>query len=238
MRYALYFTPRRNHPLTITAASWLGRDAFTNTGIPIAPIGDLDVADLLRWTAEPRRYGFHATLVAPFRLKQGVGEKDVIRVVETFATQSAPLSALRLRLAQLGRFLALVPASPNEELDVLAGAAVDHFGGLRAPLTEREIARRNPDRLTERQRTYLDRYGYPYVKEEFRFHMTLTGPVATAEAARIEPVLHRLLASALAAPIEVDAVTLFVEPEPGTPFTVHSTYRLCADETRKAARHA
>jgi hypothetical protein len=27
----------------------------------------------------------------------------------------------------------------------------------------------------QRQRNYLDRWGYPYVMEEFRFHMTLTG---------------------------------------------------------------
>ena len=238
MRYALYFTPHRKHPLTIAAANWLGRDAFTNTDISIADTGDLDAADLLRWTSEPKRYGFHATLVAPFRLKHGLNEQDAVRAIETFAAQSVPLSIPRLKLARLGSFLALVPASSNPELAAFASAAVDHFHALRAPLTEHEIARRKPDRLTERQRAYLDRYGYPYVKEEFRFHMTLTGPVTAADAARIEPVLRHLLAPALSAPIEVDAVALFVEPEPGTPFFVHSTYRLRADETRKAAFHA
>ena len=122
--------------------------------------------------------------------------------------------------------------------EALAGAAVDRFNALRAPLTAPEIARRNPDRLTERQRAYLDRYGYPYVKDEFRFHMTLTDPVTMAEAARIEPVLHRLLAPILATPIEIDAVALFVEPEPGAPFIVHSTHRFHAGQTRKIAGHA
>lgn len=238
MRYALYFTTHREHPLTIAAATWLGRDAFSNTDIPIANTGGLDVTDLLRWTAEPRRYGFHATLVAPFRLKHGLNEQDAAHAAEIFAAQSAPRSISRLKLARLGSFLALVPASSNPELAAFASAGVDHFCTLRASLTDREIARRNPDRLTERQRVYLDRYGYPYVKEEFRFHMTLTGPVTEADAARIEPVVHHLLAPVLAAPVEVDAVALFVEPEPGAPFFVHSTYRLRAGETRKAAFHA
>lgn len=238
MRYALYFTPGRDHPLTVAVANWLGRDAFDNARPPVAETHGLDADELSRWTAEPRRYGFHATLVAPFRLRQGFDERDVIRAAALFAVQSARPSAQQLTIARLDSFLALVPASSNGELKALAGSAVDCFCSLRAPLTEQEIARRNPDRLTKRQRAYLDRYGYPYVKDEFRFHMTLTSPVSATEAARIEPILARLLAPILVAPVAIDAVTLFVEPEPGAPFTVHSTYRLSANETRETACHA
>lgn len=238
MRYALYFTPDRDHPLTAAAAAWLGRDAFTNAITSVVDVYGLDAADVSRWTTEPRRYGFHATLVAPFRLRSDLDECDIIRAMESFAAQSRPLSEQHLKVAMLDRFLALVPSAGDGELVALAAAAVDHFRHLRAPLTEQDIARRNPERLTERQRAYLDRYGYPYVKDEFRFHMTLTGPLAATEAARIEPVLHRLLASTLSAPVEIDSVALFVEPEPGAPFTVHSTCRLSAGETRKTACHA
>lgn len=238
MRYALYFTPDRDHLLTVAAAAWLGRDAFSNTAVPIVDNHGLDPAELLRWTAEPRRYGFHATLVAPFQLSPDNDERDIIRATEIFAARSRPVLQQHLKLALLDRFLALVPSTTCGELAGLAAAAVDHLHHLRAPLTVQEIARRNPERLTERQRAYLDRYGYPYVKDEFRFHMTLTGPVTTAEAARIEPVLHCLLAPMLVTPIEVDSVALFVEPEPGAPFTVHSTYRLRAGETGKTACHA
>lgn len=238
MRYALYFTPGRDHPLTVAAANWLGRDAFRNACPSVADTHGLDAEELSCWTAEPRRYGFHATLVAPFRLRQGLDEQDVIRAAELFAMQSARPSVQRLTIARLDSFLALVPASSNGELEALAGSAVDCFCSLRAPLTEQEIARRNPVRLTKRQRAYLDRYGYPYVKEEFRFHMTLTGPVSATETARIEPALARLLAPILVAPVAIDAVTLFVEPEPGAPFTVHSTYRLSVNETRETACHA
>jgi putative phosphonate metabolism protein len=238
MRYALYFTPDRHHPLTVAVANWLGRDAFGNARPSIADAHGFDADELSRWTAEPRRYGFHATLVAPFRLRQGLDEQDVFRATKVFAEQFARPSAQRLTIARLDGFLALVSASSDGALGALAGSAVDCFRSLRAPLTEQEIARRNPDRLTERQRAYLDRYGYPYVKDEFRFHMTLTGPVSATEAARIEPVLSRLLAPILVAPVAIDAVALFVEPEPGAPFTVHSTYRLSANETRETTCHA
>ena len=238
MRYALYFTPDRSHPLTATAAAWLGRDAFSNASIPAVDIDDLAAKDISRWTAEPRRYGFHGTLAAPFRLKSGFGERDIVHATEAFAAKSSLVPGQRLKIATLGRFVALVPAASGGELEALATAAVDHFGILRAPLTDEDIARRNPERLTARQRRYLDLYGYPYVKDEFRFHMTLTGPMAAPDIARIEPVLHRLLARALATPVDVDAVALFVEQEPGAPFTVHSTYRLPAKETREIVCHA
>lgn len=237
MRYALYFTPHRDHPLTVAAANWLGRDAFSGADFPVADVHGFDADDLTKWTAEPRRYGFHGTLVAPVRLKPGLGEADAVRTAEYLVAQSPPTIIPRLRIARLENFLALVPAVPNAELEALASAAVDHFCALRAPLTEHEIARRNPDRLTDRQRAYLDRYGYPYVKDEYRFHMTLTGPVTEAEAARLEPILHDRFVQLLASPVDVDAVALFVEPEPGAPFTVHSTYRLCPDEIRKTVRH-
>ncbi|MGP2490013.1 DUF1045 domain-containing protein [Mesorhizobium sp. PUT5] len=226
MRYALYFTPHHDHPLTLAAAAWLGRDAFSGEETQLADIGDLAAADLSRWTAEPRRYGFHATLVAPFRLETGLAQEDVLRAAASLAGRCAAFAISRLEIARLENFLALVPAQANADVEALADAAVDHLQPLRAPLSECEIARRNPARLSARQRTYLERHGYPYVKEEFRFHMTLSGPLAPVEVGRIEPVLKALLAPVLASPVAVGSVSLFVEPAPGAPFTVLATHRL------------
>ncbi len=234
MRYALYFTPPRDHPLTVACSRWLGRDAFTGEETDITGKPGLDAVELSDWTAEPRRYGFHATLVAPFRLGSDFGERDVLRAADALADGCAPF-ALSLAIARLGNFLALVPARSNTEVEALAGTAVDRFDLLRASLTDSEITRRRPERLSERQRAYLLRHGYPYVKEEFRFHMTLTGPVSEKEADRIEPALHEILAPLLASPVEIDSVAVFTEPEAGAPFTVHSIHRLDAAESRKTA---
>ncbi|MDN5926045.1 MAG: DUF1045 domain-containing protein [Hyphomicrobiales bacterium] len=234
MRYALYFTPPRDHPLADACSGWLGRDAFTGAELPVSGRLGLGATELSTWTAEPRRYGFHATLVAPFRLGLNFGERDVRRTADTIADSCAPF-AMSLEIARLGNFLALVPPPRKAEVKALADTAVDCFDPLRAPLTDSEIERRNPERLSERQRVYLQRHGYPYVKEEFRFHMTLTGPVTEKEAERIEPVLQDILAPLLTLPLIVDAVAVFTEPEAGAPFSVHSVHPLGAAKNRKTA---
>ena len=38
--------------------------------------------------------------------------------------------------------------------------------------------------VTERQASNLDRWGYPYVFDDFRFHMTLTGPLTADDRGR------------------------------------------------------
>lgn len=234
MRYALYFTPDHDHKLTRAGAGWLGRDAFSGEENCRADKIDSAVEEgRQRWTAKPRRYGFHATLVAPFQLQAGLAQDDVLQAAETFAAQSQPFQIQRLELARLDDFLALIPAQKNAELDQLASAAVDHFTSLRAPLDAASIQRREGDHLSDRHRAYLELYGYPYVKEDFRFHMTLTASLTGPEADYLQPILNNLLAPALAGPIAVDTVSLFVEPSPGAPFTVLSTHRLGPNRVRK-----
>src|SRR5262249_30663264 len=44
--------------------------------------------------------------------------------------------------------------------------------------------------LSERQIENLDRWGYPYVFEDFRFHLTLTGPIDAERRASILALLQ------------------------------------------------
>ena len=233
MRYAVYFTPEPSHPLTVAAQAWLGRDAFTGEAIPARDHEKLKAADVRRHTAEPRRYGFHATLVAPFQLAADVTEDDLIQSAINFVRGRVPFS-IRLATARIGSFHALAPAAPSVLLDTLAESAVDHFNGLRAPLGEAEIRRRSLGGLSMRQETYLLRYGYPYVRDEFRFHMTLTGAMPDP-APEWELALEAYFAPLIAVPILVDAITLFVEPERGAPLNVLSMHRFRIGEARKSA---
>lgn len=235
MRYALYFTPSDDDPLTRAAAAWLGRDAFTGDAVARPAPDGLDPEALARNTAEPRRYGFHATLVAPFRLRADADAAAPALAADAVGAAHAPFDIPRLALTRIGSFRALTPASPCAPLDALAAAAVDRFDAVRAPLGPAEIARRRPERLTPRQRAYLDRHGYPFVKDEFRFHMTLTGPVAPQEDARVTRALDVHFLPLLDRSVRVDALALFVEPEPGAPFHVHSLHRLGAIAARKSA---
>lgn len=218
MRAAIYFTPPAGAPLTRTAAEWLGRSAFDGE-----PTRDPDpTVDPL--VASPARYGFHATMRAPFRLAEGVDLSKVDARLAAFCASRDPVRIAELVLARLGPFFALVPESAPPALGELESAVVRSFEPLRAPATAEEIARRKPHKLTERQRDYLEKWGYPHVFEEFRFHMTLTGKVPAAERKPVEARLRDRFAPFDGAPLAIDHLALFMEPEPGAPFRVHSVH--------------
>lgn len=196
-RYAVYYAPPAGD-FASRAAEWLGWDAVAGValsgprpeGVPEG-LGDI--------TADPRKYGFHGTIRAPFRPAEGLGRAEVEAAVADLAGQLGPVTCDGLMLENLQGFLALTPAGCEAALLELGAAVVEGTDALRAPLTEAEIARRRPERLTPRQRELLARWGYPHVMEEFRFHLTLTdrlmpevaGPVAEALAAHFAPVLPR-----------------------------------------------
>lgn len=207
-RYALYFSPPQG-AFAETAAHWLGRDALSGTTV-VQP-------DPALWavTQSARRYGFHATLKAPFRLAPSVGRDDLIAAVTGFASSCEPLILDGLHLAVLQGFLALVPRGQTTALDAFAARVVTSLDHLRAPMTEADRARRNPDALSTRQRALLDAYGYPYVLDEFRFHMTLTDRLTTDQQAVFQPLAERLFTPVLPQPFIIDDLAVFVEGPDG-----------------------
>lgn len=235
MRYAVYFTSPQDDALTQTASHWLGRDAFSGETRETPSFDGLPADEIAGLVGDPRRYGFHGTIVAPFQLADGVGLAELEHSFERFCRQTAPFSIEGLRVGQLGSFLALLPTAPEYQLAAFAADAVLHFASVRAPLSEAEIERRNPSGLTPRQAAYLRRHGYPYVMDEFRFHMTLTERLPAETLSRVLPVLESHFTPFTARPFPVEGLAMFVEPEPGAPFTVHSYRRLRPLETRKSA---
>jgi putative phosphonate metabolism protein len=235
MRYAIYFTPEHDDPLCRIAAGWLGRDAFGGAVTPAKAFGALSAAEVAFHTAAARRYGFHATLKAPFRLADGMTEHALIDAIDDFANATIPFDIPRLKLAQIDGFFALVPAEPLPELDRFAGDVVTAFEPYRAPLSDAEMARRNPDALSPRECRNLSQWGYPYVFDTFRFHMTLTGRIAAEEASRVRAAIEECLGETLDKPVPVDGLALFVEPSPGAPFEVRTYRALGKQAERKTA---
>jgi putative phosphonate metabolism protein len=216
-RFAIYYAPATDDPLWARASQWLGRDAARN-GPPIAAIPDIDTDRRQEVTVSARRYGFHATLKPPMALAHDVGERDLLDAMADFATRRAPVAIGRLRLGILDGFLALMPQVQGGDLTDLAGDIVTLLDRFRAPLAAGERERRMAAGLTGRQAELLDTYGYPYVLEHFRFHMTLTDrlvdidrdAIAAAAEAWFEPVLDRTY--------QLDRLVLFHEAGPGEPF--------------------
>lgn len=225
-RYALYFMPPPETPLARFGASAIGYDAWNGQPVPYLPLARYSspaaAADL---AGEPARYGFHATLKAPFQLREGATEADLEAMVEDFTAHRAPVPIGMLEVRALSRFLALVPNERCEALNTLAADCVTGFEPLRAPLSEGDRARRLKSPLSERQLRYLDAYGYPHVLEEFRFHMTLTGPLSPDTQEALQGELQALWAP-LSHPVTIAGLAIAMQPTRTAQFRVHAYYPL------------
>lgn len=216
-RYAIYYAPEPDGALSRFGAAWLGRDAERDIAMEQPRLRAVPPSRLAEMTAEPRRYGFHATLKAPFRLAPGHSEKMLLDAVARFASTLPSARIPALRLAAIDGFLALVPAKPVPAVDALAAACVGRFAPLSAALDEIELARRLRAPLTPRQKALLLDWGYPYVFSEYRFHMTLTRRLTEAEREAVEPELLALAAPALAIPVRIAGLAVFIEEARSAP---------------------
>jgi putative phosphonate metabolism protein len=218
-RYALYLAPGAETSLWRKASAWLGRDAAADCPVAFPAIAGFDRKAIAAMTADPRKYGFHATITAPFRLSAGKTKAALCDAVDRFAASRKPFS-VPFEVATLSSFIALLEARPAPELTALHAAVLAAFDAFRAPLSEADMARRRLAPLSDRQLQYLERWGYPYVLDEFRVHLTLTGSLGAAERDRVATALDAYLAEELREPVPIDALTVFEQPRPDSPFVV------------------
>ena len=242
-RFAIYAVPgvRAADPvgarLRQRAEQWLGRSVSPDPVTPGLPAGWTRAAiDAI--TVDARRYGFHATLKAPFRLAEGQTPEELDAAVARFAAGRVATVIPQLTLARLGGFFALVPGADAPGLHALADEVVRAFDDFRGPATEAELARRNPAALTPRRRELLLSWGYPYVLEEFLAHLTLTDRIPKERQAAVERALTDWFAELLGADVPVDALCVFTEAEPGAPFELRAMHPLKPIETEQRRAEA
>jgi putative phosphonate metabolism protein len=226
-RYALYYAPRPGDGLAVTASQWLGRDPETGQARTLRPVPGIAMDRLIEITAEPRLYGFHGTLKAPIALVDGATERDFLDAVGRFAASDRTFAVPALELAEISGFLALVPAARCTELQDLADRCVVEFDEFRQPASEAELARRRSVDLTPRQDELLVRWGYPYVLEQWRFHLTLTVRLPdAAERSAMTALLRQRFGGFTDRPLPVSDLCVFRQPGPGRPFVVLARFRL------------
>lgn len=218
-RFAVYAVPPLDGPLKLLGDAWLGRDPDIDESVPHPIVEGVTPARLQEITHSPRRYGFHGTLKAPFTLAPEQESGALQDAIEAFAAGRRPFD-VRLEVGSLSGFVALVPAEPCPELDDLAAACVRELDRFRAPLTDEERARRRPEDLSESQRANLERWGYPYVLDDFRFHMTLTDRLDEPEHGKVKAFLEHVFAPVVARPFRVDQIALFAQTHQVAPFHV------------------
>ncbi len=217
-RYAIFFAPPAGAPLARLGNAWLGRDADSGEALDPPRLEGLAPAEQAALTRTPRRYGFHATLKPPFRLAPGASLDDLRQSLRALATRTAGVTLPTLQVTHYKGFIALMPRHPSAELDRLAAHCVRDLDRLRAQPSDAEMERRRRAGLTDRQETNLRRWGYPYVMDSFRFHMTLSGPVGAAQAERLVPELAAYFGPETAREQRLDALSLFAQTGPDRDF--------------------
>src|SRR5260221_14664685 len=105
-RMALYWAPPADSALWRFGSAWLGRNAETGADRPPPALETgMDAGWQQDATAEPRRYGLHATLKPPFRLASGATRDELVTALGEHAAARKPIVAPPPVLRRLGRFL-------------------------------------------------------------------------------------------------------------------------------------
>ena len=201
-RYAIYYIP--DLPLFQIGSDWLGWNSQSGQETLLS-------ADDRRITDRPRKYGFHATVKPPFLLASHSTQGELQDAFHAFCATSSPATGGTLKIARLGRFLAMTQDVQSNEVTELAASTVSHFDKFRAPLSDKDIEKRRQRRLTPQQDELLLRWGYPYVMQEFKFHMTLTGWLAANEIEAIEQRANTRFQEFMGQPLSIASLALLGE---------------------------
>lgn len=223
-RFALYFAPPEGSELETFGRSFLGRDHMTGAEIEPLRIEGLSTEEMRQITNSARHYGFHATLKAPFVLRDGCSVEDLRDAAEAFAEKRSAFEAPPLQVSALSRWIAFTLSADCPEMDLLATDCVRDFEPFRAALNEADIARRRESALTLRQDQQMLAFGYPYIFDDFHFHMTLAGPLEVDERTRLVRILRPVTSAIENAPLCVDAIALYEQPNRDSPFLQTGRY--------------
>ena len=200
-RFAIYYAPAQDSALSRKAEAWLAQP------------------DLQELAISARRYGFHATIKAPMALAEGVDREQLATALRQFAATHAGVELSDFGPRLIDGFLAFTTEPQPAALTDFAALVVNFFEPQRAPLTAEDVRRRLKAPLTPRQVELVERYGYPYVLEQFQFHMTLTDRLPLERRDEMQRRAVVWFADELKAPIMLDRLVVFHEAAPGEPFT-------------------
>ncbi len=228
-RCAVYFAPPVGSEWWEAGSQWLGRCAATGRTMRAPTCSAIDPANFSALTAEPRRYGWHATLKAPFQLAVGQSVQTLLTCLHKLGEGLSAFTLPRLQVSTQGGFLALRPEGDASAIQSVASACVTALHPLAEPLNEAELARRRRTLLTPEQDRLLVAWGYPWVMEHFQFHLSLTGPLeqlAPDQRAAIVQLAQRHFEDL--PPCRFEHLALFTEPTAGADFVLTARVGLSA----------
>jgi hypothetical protein len=153
-------------------------------------------------------------------LGEGVTLDDLREALRTLVVTFTAFDMPPMPVRRLGNFLALCPDGDTDAIDAVANACVTRLNALAAPLSPDELERRRrKGTLSTQEDALLVRWGYPYVLERYRFHLSLTGNLQGVDAQTVERLEHAAQAwFGHLPPCPFDGLALFAEPAQGADF--------------------
>jgi hypothetical protein len=152
----------------------------------------------------------------------------LVAALVTFASDRQVFQTPPLHLVRHEGFLALMLTQGSPALAAFADACVVEFDRFRLPAGPTELQRRRAGGLTERQDKLLTRWGYPYVFDEFRFHITLTERLSEGEYRQVHSLLAPHAEAVAGALLEVGDLCLFEQADADAPFALTERFPLAA----------
>lgn len=226
MRYAIFYVPEQGSLFNLAGSSWLGRDAYDGGTFAQPNVGELKPWQVAERTLNARRYGFHATLKAPAPLADHVTETDYVSAVAEFCKITPAVVLPNVEVRAFSSIFAIVPEARFAPLNELEKNIVMHFEPWRGGLNSEAMENRRLGKLTERQITNLERWGYAHCLDEFKFHMTLSDRIPEAEQPAFVAAMIKHFAEFDNATLSIDRLGIFVEVEPGAPFRILDSFAL------------
>ena len=235
-RYAIYYCPLFGTPWWDRGCRWLGRRAEDDCIVAQPVLDGIDPQAFREITREPRRYGWHATLKAPFALRPEFDYSALRERVQGICRLRVPQDMTSLAVRRLDNFLALVPVEQSHALALTAQLCVTALQDMVQPMAQSELDRRRRVHLTPRQDHLLLEWGYPFVLDEYRFHLSLTGSLdgLRDETIRALEVGARHWFGALP-PLDFCTIAVFAEPSPGANFLLIEHFALGGTVSREVA---
>jgi hypothetical protein len=223
-RYAIYVMA--DEDFHHEASRWLGWDCRLGCALEHPSVDGLPDS-IAALTQTPRKYGFHGTIKPPFFLADGETQASLQEACATLMPTLPAAKVDELVVRPLGGFVAAVPESPSASLANLAANVVEKLDRFRAPPSSDELEKRRKAGLSPAQDANLLRWGYPYVMDEFRFHMTLSGKRPVPEAENLAVRLGEHFAPVLPKPFDITSLGLLGEDEAGR-FHLITSYALAS----------
>ena len=192
-RYAIYYVPSENSELDLFGKCWLGWDPYKGVETTKSDLSKLpSFKKFSSLVLTPKQYGFHGTIKAPFKLKNEYTYNDLENKVREISKQIHSFYFDQLIIKKLGNFIGLIPTN-NLKINAVSNKFVEELDYLRDELSESEIKKRKPHKLTSNQKQMLFKWGYPYVFDEFKFHLTLTSKLNVVEIDEVFRSLQNIL---------------------------------------------